>query len=455
MGSEGGEVIRPHHLVLVPCPYQGHINPMLQLGTILHSRGFSISIIHTQFNAPCPRNHPDFRFIPIPDGLPDSLISSGNIPAILLAVNANCHTPLKDRVARMMQSEKPNGKVSCIIYDELIYSAESVANSLGIPSIMLRTNTVSTFLARDLILRLIDQGQTPLQDSIMEEPVPEHYPLRYKDLPTTIFKPVSNFVEMVENLRLVRTSSAVIWNTLDCLENSLLDQVKQQCQVPIFTVGPMHKFAPQLSTSLLKEDYSCIPWLDKQAEKSVIYVSLGSLACISQHELAEMAWGLTKSNLPFLWVVRPGLVRGTRNIQESLPDGFKEGVGERGRIVQWAPQKEILAHKAVAGFWSHCGWNSTVESIAEGVPLICRPNFADQKVTARYVTHVWKVGMQLEEELEREQVAAALRRLMVEKEGIEMRKRAMELKARVEIGTRKGGSSFNDLDKLIKTIRSF
>ncbi|CAI0540286.1 unnamed protein product [Linum tenue] len=251
---------------------------------------------------------------------------------------------------------------------------------------------------------------------------------------------------MVENLRLVRTSSAVIWNTLDCLENSLLDQVKQQCQVPIFTVGPMHKFAPQLSTSLLKEDYSCIPWLDKQAEKSVIYVSLGSLACISQHELAEMAWGLTKSKLPFLWVVRPGLVRGTR---------FKEGVGERGRIVQWAPQKEILAHKAVAGFWSHCGWNSTVESIAEGVPLICRPNFADQKVTARYVTHVWKVGMQLEEELEREQVAAAVRRLMVEKEGMEMRKRAVELKARVEIGTRKGGSSFNDLDKLIKTIRSF
>ncbi|CAI0392973.1 unnamed protein product [Linum tenue] len=453
MGSEG--VILPRHLVLVPCPYQGHINPMLQLGTILHSRGFSISIIHTQFNAPCPRNHPDFNFIAVPDGLPDHLISSGNIPAILLAVNANCHTPLKDRVAQMMQSEKPNGKVSCIIYDEYMYRAESVAYSLRIPSIMLRTNTVSTFLARDFVLRLIDQGQIPLQGSIMEKPVPEHYPLRYKDLPTTIFKSLNNFVEVVKNVRLVGSSSAVIWNTVDCLENPLLGQVKQQCRVPIFTVGPMHKSAPQLSTSLLKEDYSCIPWLDKQAENSVIYVSLGSVACISEHELAEMAWGLAKCNLPFLWVVRPGLVRGTRNVQQSLPNGFKEGVGERGRIVEWAPQEEVLAHKAVAGFWSHCGWNSAVESIAEGVPLICRPNFADQKVTARYVTHVWRVGMQLEEELERDAVAAAVRRLMVEEEGIEMRERAVELKGRVEIGTRRGGSSFKDLDRLVDMMRSF
>nr|AFJ52968.1 UDP-glycosyltransferase 1 [Linum usitatissimum] len=451
MGSD--EQYYPRHLVLVPCPYQGHINPMLQLATILHSRGFSISILHAQFNAPSPRNHPHFRFISIPDSLPDELVSSGNIPAILLAVNANCRKPLKNLVSQMMRGEKSSSShIACIVYDELMYCSEAVAKSLGLPSIMLRTNTVSTFIARDHVLKLIDQGRVPLQDSILDQPVPTHYPLRYKDLPTSIFKPVTNFIEIVNNLREVRSSSAVIWNTMNCLENSLLSQVKQQCKVPIFTVGPMHKFSPPISTSLLKEDYTCMPWLDSQAPKSVIYVSLGSLACISESELAEMSWGLANSNIPFLWVVRPGLVRGST----ALPTGFKQAVGDRGRIVQWAPQKEVLAHYAIGGFWSHCGWNSTMESICEGVPLVCRPNFADQKVTARYVTHVWRVGLQLEgDELEREVVSGSLRRLMIGEEGDEIRRRAEEVRGKVEVETRRGGSSVKDLDELVNMIRSF
>ncbi|KAF3454615.1 hypothetical protein FNV43_RR05063 [Rhamnella rubrinervis] len=109
-----------------------------------------------------------------------------------------------------------------------------------------------------------------------------------------------------------------------------------------------------------------------------------------------MAWGLASSQQPFLWVVRPGLVSGLDWI-ELLPKGFREGVGERGCIVKWAPQQEVLAHEAVGGFWSHCGWNSTLESISEGVPMICKPCFGDQKVNARYVIHEWRVGIELED----------------------------------------------------------
>ncbi|CAN0854564.1 UDP-glucose iridoid glucosyltransferase [Linum grandiflorum] len=422
---------------------------MLQLGTILHSRGFDISIAHTRFHAPSSENHPNFEFISLPDSLSDELISSGNVSAILVAVNANFNEPLQDCLVRMMQAKKERGKVACIIYDELMWSSEAVANSLGLSSIMLRTNTVSAQLGRNLVMQLMrDVHDVNCTDSLLQEPVPEHYPLRYKDLPVSHFKPAQNYVEIVTKIHDVRSSSAVIWNTMSCLEDSLLGQVKQQCQVPIFTVGPMHKFAPPISTSLLKEDYTCIPWLDQQASNSVIYVSLGSLACISETELAEMAWGLANSNIPFLWVVRPGLT--------TLPKGFKQAVGDRGRIVQWAPQKEVLAHDAVGGFWTHCGWNSTMESIAEGVPLVCRPNFADQKVTARYVTHVWRVGFQLEgDELEREEVGRILRRLMIGEEGEEIRRRAEEVKGKVEIETRKGGSSVNDLDELVAMIRSF
>ncbi|CAN0854562.1 UDP-glucose iridoid glucosyltransferase [Linum grandiflorum] len=413
-------------LVLIPCPYQGHINPMLQLGTILHSRGFDISIAHTRFHAPSSENHPNFEFISLPDSLSDELISSGNVSAILVA---------------------ERGKVACIIYDELMWSSEAVANSLGLSSIMLRTNTVSAQLGRNLVMQLMRDGVVPLQDSLLQEPVPEHYPLRYKDLPVSHFKPAQNYVEIVTKIHDVRSSSAVIWNTMSCLEDSLLGQVRQRCSVPIFAVGPMHKFAPPLSSSLLAEDFSCMSWLDKKADNSVLYVSLGSVATISENEFAEMAWGLLNSKIPFLWAVRPDLVAGCSKWEASLP---------QGRIVQWAPQKEVLAHDAVGGFWTHCGWNSTMESIAEGVPLVCRPNFADQKVTARYVTHVWRVGFQLEgDELEREEVGRILRRLMIGEEGEEIRRRAEEVKGKVEIETRKGGSSVNDLDELVAMIRSF
>jgi hypothetical protein len=139
------------------------------------------------------------------------------------------------------------------------------------------------------------------------------------------------------------TSSAIINNTIDCLENSSLVKLQQKCQVPIFPIGPMHKIASAFSNSLLEEDTSCLAWLDKQSCNSVIYVSLGSVAFMDVKELVELAWGLAHSKQPFLWVLHPGSIYGTEWI-EVLPEGFKENIGNRGYIVKWAPQKKVLAH---------------------------------------------------------------------------------------------------------------
>jgi len=250
-----------------------------------------------------------------------------------------------------------------------------------------------------------------------------------------------------------KTSSAIIHNTMDCLENSSLTKIQQQCQIPIFPIGPMHKIALASSSSLLEEDTSCLTWLHKQSCNSVIYVSLGSIAFMDVKELVEMAWGLANSQQPFLWVVRPGSVRGAEWI-EVLPEGVKENINERGYIVKWAPQKKVLAHNAVGGCLSHCGWNSTLESICEGVPMICRPCFGDQRVNARYVSHVWNVGLELESELERGEIERTVRRLMVDEEGKEMRKRGKNLKERIELCIKEGGSSNNSLNKLIEMIVS-
>lgn len=147
-------------LVLVPAPYQGHINPMLQLGAFLHSKGFSITVVHTHFNSPNPSNHHNFTFLSIPDGLTAGQISSGNLIGILLAINANCKESFQQCLTQVMKQEARND-ITCIIHDELMYFPEPVANKLNIPSLILRPNSATNFIARSALLRLHSKGYIP------------------------------------------------------------------------------------------------------------------------------------------------------------------------------------------------------------------------------------------------------------------------------------------------------
>lgn len=251
-----------------------------------------------------------------------------------------------------------------------------------------------------------------------------------------------------------RVSSGLICNTFEALEESELSRLHEYFRSPIFSIGPFHKYLPSSSSSsssLLAPDQRSITWLDTQADKSVIFVSFGSVVEIDETELLEMAFGLANSEQPFLWVVRPGLVRGSEGL-ESLPKEFLEKLSGRGHIVNWAPQQEVLAHPATGGFWSHCGWNSTLESICEGVPMICLPSFGDQRVNARYVSEVWRVGFLLENGWESGSVERAIRRLMVEEEGQEMRRRAMQLKEMANLCLKPGGSSHRSLESLVALL---
>ena len=283
--------------------------------------------------------------------------------------------------------------------------------------------------------------------------MPNLHPLRFKDLSYPVPN-LDKFSFLVDKTFNNRTSSAIVSNTVDCLEQSTLEQIRKQSQVRIFEIGPIHKIAPSISSSLIEEDRRCIAWLDKQPHHSVIYVSSsGSVASLDEKQVAEIAWGLASSNQPFLWVIRPGSICGSEWL-ELLPQGFQDCVGGRGCIVKWAPQKEVLAHEAVGGFWSHCGWNSTLESIAEGVPMICKPFNGDQWINARHLLHVWRVGLELEE-LERGEIEKAVRKLLLNNEGKEMRARAQELKKKIELSLNEGGSSYNSLNGLLELIMHF
>ncbi|KAI3678242.1 hypothetical protein L6452_37527 [Arctium lappa] len=443
----GDERKRSKPLVLVASPFQGHMTPMLQLGSVLHSKGFSITMVHTKLNSPDPSNHPEFEFLPLFDNFL-AIDASANFTTFLEALNDNCKMQLQHHLAQKIK-QGINDEMITIIHDNSMYFAEEVANSLNLPSIVLRSSSASYVPAFLTLPKLHAKGQLPVKDSMFQELVPELHPLRYKDLP---FNNTSTEVatEMIALSERIRTPSAIIWNTMEYLEHSALTQLRQHYQVPIFAVGPLSKMVRCPSTSFLKEDTNCISWLDKQAPRSVIYVSLGSLATMDETELTETAWGLANSNQPFLWVVRPGSVCGSEWI-ESFPEGFTEEIRGRGLVLKWAPQKQVLAHSAVGGFWSHCGWNSTLESISEGIPMICRPVMGDQCVNSRYLSYVWRIGLELEH-LDRKVIESTIRRLLVDDEGKEMRQRAIDMKEKAKYCLCNGGSSFKSLNDLVEFL---
>lgn len=282
--------------------------------------------------------------------------------------------------------------------------------------------------------------------------VPELEPLRFKDLPMLNSDLMQ---EQIARSVAIRPSLGVICNTVDCLEEESLNRLHQLYKVSFFPIGPLHMIAEQdsSSSSFVQEDYSCINWLNNQPRKSVLYVSLGSIASWDEKELSEVASGLANSKQNFLWVIRDETVNDVSEWLESLSEEVKVAIGERGCIVKWAPQSEVLAHQAVGGFWSHCGWNSTLESLCEGVPIMCQPHFGDQRVNARLLSHVWKVGLEWSCVMEKDEIEGAVRRLMVNPEGKEMGQRALELKNKIRLAV-KGGSSYEALNGLVKSILS-
>lgn len=306
-------------------------------------------------------------------------------------------------------------------------------------------------------------------ESKLEEAVAELPPLRVKDLPMFNTKEPEKYYQLICNfINATKGSLGVIWNSFKELESPALSTLTQQFSIPMFPIGPFHKhFIPVTTTSssssssLIPQDQNCISWLDKHKPNTVIYVSFGSVAAITETEFLEVAYGLANSKHPFLWVVRPGLIRGHEWL-EPLPIGFVENLEGRGFIVKWAPQQEVLAHPATGLFWTHNGWNSTLESVCEGVPMICMPCFTDQKVNARYVSCVWRVGLQLEKGVERGEIERTIRKMMMVEEeeeedngeGKEIRDRALKLKEEAKLCLEQGGSSCSSLEGLVTYILS-
>ncbi|KAL2940424.1 UDP-glycosyltransferase 76B1, partial [Bienertia sinuspersici] len=417
-------------LVLFPLPLQGHVTPIFHLATLLYSKGFSITIIQTNYKSLNPAQFPNFTFHFLEDGLPENVTFAPNdLTSVLNSLNKNCLEPFKDYLSKILsEGVACNEPIACLIADPMWSFAGAVASSFNLPRVVVRCASMYTYYVYHSLPILRQKGYYPLQESKCDEPVPELPPLKIKDLP-----PETGHELLVDIMTEMESSQGIICNTFKELEGTYITRVDQVVPIPIFPIGPIHKNIPNSQASIWAQDHTSISWLNTQAPKSVLYVSFGSIAMVSKADFLEIAYGLANSKQPFLWVVRNGIIEGSgTNDPLPLPDGYLEMVWQRGHIVNWAPQQEVLAHPAIGGFWTHCGWNSIMESISEGVPMLCLPFFADQAINTRHVSDNWKIGLQLKG-ITREEIQRAIRKMMVEEEGEEMRNRITALKEKANL----------------------
>ncbi|GAB2242535.1 hypothetical protein Droror1_Dr00019310 [Drosera rotundifolia] len=474
------------HAICIPYPAQGHISPMMKLAKLLHSRGFHITFVHTEHNhrrllksrgPDSLEGLPSFRFATIPDGLPrtDANVTQ-DISSLSSSVQKNCLEPFKTLVLRLNEEaakaatssgdQRSLLPVTHIVSDSSMFFTLEASAELGIPLVFFWTSSASSFLGYAQYRRLLDEGIVPLKDSSYLTDgyldkvigwIPGMRGITLKGMPSfirTTDKDDFLFNHMMKRAEKLSSSGIpFILNTFDALDNDVLQAISA-FSPPIYAIGPLQLhlnnledgISDSIGSNLWKEEPECIRWLDAKDPNSVIYINFGSITTIRPHQFMEFAWGLARSNQNFLWIIRPDLVGGESSV---LPPEFQSAVEGRGLLAGWCDQESVLKHPSVGGFLTHCGWNSMLESLCHGVPMICWPFFADQTTNSWFCCQRWGIGLEMNEEVKGDEIERLVKELITDK-GDMMRKKAREWKRLAEEATTSpNGSSYMNLEKLI------
>ncbi|XP_047166392.1 UDP-glycosyltransferase 73C2-like [Vigna umbellata] len=265
-----------------------------------------------------------------------------------------------------------------------------------------------------------------------------------------------------------------IVNSFEELESAYAREYKKISNDKVWCIGPLslsnkdHLDKAERGNRASIDECHLKCWLDCQQPGTVIYASLGSLCNLTSPQLIELGLALEASKRPFIWVIRGG------SLSEAMKkwikeEGFEERTNGRSLLIRgWAPQLLILSHPAIGGFITHCGWNSTLEAICAGVPMVSWPLFGDQFFNENLVVQILKVGVKVgakstinwgkEEEIgvvvKKKDIERAIESVMDESsESEERRKRVRVLAEVAKRAVEKGGSSHSDLTLLIQDIR--
>jgi hypothetical protein len=449
---------------------------MLKLAKLLYSRGFRITFVNNEYNhkrflktggLDALAGSPDFQFESIPDGLPVSdSDTTQEFADICVAMRDNMFSPFLELLERI-------SPVTCILSDVVCTYPVKAGEKLGIPVVLSWTVAACVVMTVCYFHELRNRGYVPVKDEsdftkgYMETEIdwiPGTKNIRLKDFPSFIQITDPNdliFNHLVECSTINATkASANIIETFEELETDIVNHISSIIS-DVYTIGPLEPLLAKLPKeehldsigySLWKEEPECLKWLDSRKENSVLYVNFGSIAVMSSEKVMEFARGLANSEKDFLWIIRPDMVVGEAAV---LLSEFLEGTKDRGFTTSWCPQEEVLKHPSVWGFLTHCGWNSTIESLSAGVPMICLPFFGDQPTNCKYICNEWEAGLEMDEDFKSDDVERVVREFMDGDNGKKMKKKALEWKEKAAKATSEDGSSYINLDRLVNKIIQF
>ncbi|KAL6840681.1 hypothetical protein ACP4OV_029545 [Aristida adscensionis] len=382
----------------------------------------------------------------------------------------------EDFMTRFMQLHAPQVReaisglatpVAAVVVDYFGTTLFDVTRELELPVYVYFTSAAS-MLALMLRLPALDgevAGDLEEMDAAVD--VPGMPPVPAAVMPTPLLRKDPNYAWLVYHGDRFMEAAGIIVNTVAELEAPVLEAIAEgRCVLgrrapAIYPIGPVLSFKPPGT-----QRHECVRWLDEQPPASVVLLCFGSMGgSFPEPQVQEIAGGLERSGHRFLWVLRGPPPAGSpyptdAEIDQLLPEGFLERTRERGLVWPWwAPQKEILEHPAVGGFVTHCGWNSTLESLWHGVPLVPWPLYAEQHLNAFQLVSMMGVAVAMAVDRKRDNFVAAAELERAVKalmdggeEGRKVREKATEAKAACRKAVEEGGSSYASLQKLAREL---
>ncbi|KAI3942216.1 hypothetical protein MKW98_003815 [Papaver atlanticum] len=500
------------HIIMIPFMAQGHFTRFLALAKFISQRKpkRKITMVSTPLNVKRlqstlltsePNNIclTELPFSSTDHGLPPNSENCDSLPPHLINTLLYASQALKpsfdNLITEIIRTEKlvPN----CIIFDFFLGWVYDTAKRVGALSFVFTPGGYGTAMYFSIWSHLPHRKDDDCNDVIEEFHVPKFpdtcrlhlslFPLHRRDSDIE----VATFEKFCQTqISFAKKSDGMLCNSVEEIDVVGLEALRNHMESkPVWPIGPLlpsfllrqgnhnKNNGPLVPHSRTGKEFgispeSCIEWLNYQKPSSVLFISFGSQNTISAQKMKELALGLEKSGKYFIWALKPP--RGFENISEFesewLPEGFVErmNITKKGFLVKsWAPQLEILCHRSTGAFLSHCGWNSVVESLSQGVPIIGWPLFAEQPYNSKMLQEEMGVCVELargdETELCSEDVKKVIGQVMDSSKGDEMRNKATVIAEKIgaamreytdEAGGHQKGSSIRSIDDFLATINS-
>ncbi|KAL6875701.1 hypothetical protein ACP4OV_013214 [Aristida adscensionis] len=456
-------------VVLFPSPGAGHVVPMVQLARVFLRHGYDVTVVLVEPPSPefdsrdvvarVAASTPAIAFhvlppLPHADDLTGGDDDSGkkNPLLVMLRVMRRYNGELESFLRSI-----PRRRLHSLVTSMFTAHAVDVAARLRVPAYTFFASAAATLAVVAQLPALLsgrqaglgELGEAPLE-FLGVPPLPASHLM-----PEVLEHPEEELCRAVVSVwRRNTDGDGVLVNTFESLESAAVEALRDPRCVPGRQLPPVYCVGPLVGGGddagghdSAAARHECLVWLDAQPERSVVFLCFGSRGRLTAEQLREIAVGLDKSGQRFLWAVRmPDGTNDVNSLKALLPDGFLQRTKGRGIVLDsWAPQVEVLRHSSTGAFVTHCGWNSTLEAITAGVPMMCWPLYAEQMLNKVLLTEAMGIGVEMEGYntglIKAEEVEKKVRMMLESEKGMELRARALARKEEARAALEDGGSS--------------